>query len=245
MKRKSTFWFSLLLIPYCIFGQQKVHLTPSWVYENGVFLELQKSAFNWDNPDHSTLNHPFQQAVDWNELISTQNSLLRTMWMRMDSLQQQQNWQKEVYDQQIQQIELQVEELQKLLITLQQIGNGPKLATMEKHIMLDYNIPTEISIYFTHQNASIEIEALMALNEVIELLSRESNSAVLLSGFANDYLESKENILLSQRRVSEISNMLMSAGISPDRIITRYMGHCIDDGKLNYQKVTITFIEKP
>lgn len=245
MKEIGFIWISMLLITHCILGQQKDTLAPDNEYQQDTYLELIQSEPNWENLDFSILPDPSEITIDWQKLIQNQQTLIQKLLLQMDSLHQQQSWQSLVYHQQIQQIQTQIDELQEMVITLQHNEDGPSMANLENHLLLDYNLPTEIPIYFEENESTIQLEALMALNEIIELLAIEPLSAVLLSGHANEHPHPIQNIELSQQRAVQVRNMLISAGIGPDRIMLRYMGNQSDDGKRNFQKVNITFIQKP
>jgi outer membrane protein OmpA-like peptidoglycan-associated protein len=245
MKEIGFIWISMLLITHCILGQQKDTLTPHIQYQKDTYLELMRSEPKWENLDLSILPDPSETTIDWQQLIQNQQTLIQKLLLQMDSLQQQQSWQFLVYHQQIQQIQTQIDELQETVITLKHKEDGPSMANLENHLMLDYNLPTEIPIYFEENESTIQLEALMALNEIIELLAIEPQSAVLLSGHANEHSHPTQNIELSQQRAVQVRNMLISAGIGPERIMLRYLGNQADDGKRNFKKVNITFIQKP
>jgi len=244
VKKRCKIWLFILLSSP-IFGQQKEKVSLPIIYQSDHYLDLVTSPFSLFNPDLSSLSISNTDDQDWNRSISHQEQLYRQLFLKMDSIQQLQTWQNTVYQHQIEQLQTQIDELQLLLLNSPGMQPSTSLADLDNHILVDYNIPSEIPIYFENLSSSIDLSALMALNEIIELMAFQPEASVLLSGFADDHIPPMQNILLSQKRVEEVRNMLLSAGISPTRIISRYAGDLLNNSKMNSKKVIITFIRTP
>lgn len=235
----------LILLSTPILGQQKEQQTLPIIYQSDRYLDLVTSPFHLINPDLSSLSLSNSDDQNWNQRITHHEQLYHQLFLKMDSIQQLQTWQNTVYQLQIEQLQTQIDELQLLLLNSPGMRPSSSMAVLDNQILVDYNVPKEIPIYFEKLSSSLDLSALMALNEIIELLAYQPEATVLLSGLADDHIPPSQNILLSQKRVEEVRNMLLSAGISPNRIISRYAGDGLNNPKMNSKKVIITFIRTP
>jgi outer membrane protein OmpA-like peptidoglycan-associated protein len=244
--KRGIIWPILLIIPLCIFGQPNDTATVPFVYREGTYLEpiLSPSQSALQIHDLSTLFPEWDSSQDWQKFVLTHQDLLVRIQAQIDSLQKAQQSTGQTYEERWTQLEQQITELKSIVIASSTFKQQA-LTDLTPSISNEFNVPALISIHFAINRCAIDLEALMILNEVIDLLAHDPNSAVLLTGHANELNTPEANIVLSQKRVIEVRNMLISSGISAQRIILRYIGDTSDDGHLPQQKVTLEFIRTP
>ena len=244
--KRGIIWPILLIIPLCILGQPHDTTTVPFVYREGTYLDpiLTSAQSPFQINDLSTLFPEWGSSLDWQKFVLNHQDLLIRMQAQIDSLQKAQKSTDQTYEAHWTQLEQQIAELKSIVIA----SSSPKhqaLTDLKPSISNEFNVPAFISVHFAFNKSAIDLEALMILNEIIDLLAHDPTAAVLLTGHANELSSPEANVVLSQKRVTEVRNMLISSGISATRIILRYVGDTLDDGHLPQQKVTLEFIRTP
>ena len=216
------------------------------IFKEGTYLEPINSITT--DPiilDHSLLILEDRGVTEWENRLIMQQHILTQLMSQLDSISRQQHWQKNTYERQIDQLLSELAQLQSKVKYLEQSSVSPPLADLQSNIAFRADIPNEIRVYFNVQRFEIDTEALMILNEVIDLLASSPNAGVLITGCADDFSLEPQNLVLSQKRAEEVRNMLISSGIPPGRIIIRYLGSSQIQPLYRHQKVNIQFIQQP
>jgi outer membrane protein OmpA-like peptidoglycan-associated protein len=241
-----------VLILLCVIASQDIMTqTPDStghpiVFKEGVYLEpLNSPVIESFILDHSLLILEDNNETEWENRLILQQQLLTQLMSKLDSISQQQHWQKDTYEHQIEQLLSELTVLQSKVKYLEQTSAAPPLVDLQTNISFRADIPNEIRVYFNQGRSEIDTEALMILNEVIDLLAISPDAGVLITGCADDFSVEPQNLILSQKRAEEVRNMLISSGILPGRIIIRYLGSSQTQPLFRHQKVNIQFIQQP
>lgn len=235
-----------IFISQLVLCQSKDTSEHTIIFKDGTYLEPYISPFSEDDViDQSSLLLQDHKEYEWENALIKQQLLLSLLMNKLDSMHTQQRWQASFYEHQIEQLSEEITQLQSKIKTIEQSTNGPALVDLNDNMTTLQEVPEEIRVYFNKERSEIDTEALMILNEIIDLLASSPQSGLLLTGCADDFTTESQNIILSQKRADEIRNMLISAGISPNRIIIRYIGSNEPQSMFRHQKVNIQFIKLP
>lgn len=142
-------------------------------------------------------------------------------------------------------LEREVADLKVLINTL--IQSQPSSPVVDVSGNLDMSseiadIPSVIDIYFDLGSSTINANALMAMNEVIDIAAHYPRYRILLKGFADATGQPQRNQALAQERMQQIRNLLLSSGILNGQILAQFPDpECKESGP-HLRKVSIVFI---
>ncbi len=102
----------------------------------------------------------------------------------------------------------------------------------------------DYSITFKLNSSDIGAEHMPHLYTLAEILAKNTNRIILLSGFADKSGEAHYNILLSRQRVQSVKEELIKRGVRDEQIIVQYFGSEQASGKFNEndRKVVLRFL---
>ena len=108
--------------------------------------------------------------------------------------------------------------------TVLQIGEGTNALNLTlKPIKVGETVRLQ-NVMFRQSTAVLMEESNETLDEVVELMKKNSEMEILLTGHTDNQGNSKANIKLSRERVEAVKNYLISRGISEDRIEGKGLG---------------------
>ncbi len=102
-------------------------------------------------------------------------------------------------------------------------------------------IPSVIDIYFDNGQSSINANALMALNEVIDIAAHYPNHRIILKGYADATGSAQANQILAQERMQQVRNLLLSSGIANQNIFAQFPDPFFKETGAAMRKVSIVF----
>lgn len=102
-------------------------------------------------------------------------------------------------------------------------------------------IPSVIEIYFENGQSGINANALMALNEVIDIAAHYPHQRIILKGYADATGNPQRNQILAQERMQQVRNLLLSSGIENQNIFAQFPDPTFTDKGANMRKVSIVF----
>lgn len=102
-------------------------------------------------------------------------------------------------------------------------------------------IPSVIEIYFENGQSGINANALMALNEVIDIAAHYPTQRIILKGYADATGSPQRNQALAQERMQQVRNLLLSSGIDNQNIFAQFPDPTFIEKGANMRKVSIVF----
>ena len=102
-------------------------------------------------------------------------------------------------------------------------------------------IPSVIEIYFENGQSGINANALMALNEVIDIAAHYPTQRIILKGYADATGKPERNQALAQERMQQVRNLLLSSGIDNQNIFAQFPDSNFTEKGANMRKVSIVF----
>lgn len=102
-------------------------------------------------------------------------------------------------------------------------------------------IPSVIDIYFENGQSGINANALMALNEVIDIAAHYPSQRIILKGYADATGNPQRNQILAQERMQQVRNLLLSSGIENQNIFAQFPDPTFTEKGANMRKVSIVF----
>jgi outer membrane protein OmpA-like peptidoglycan-associated protein len=118
----------------------------------------------------------------------------------------------------------QIDELRQLIVQLVEGKVVDPVTIPDKPTPSVTNLPASVSLGFNSGAASVGMAHKMVLNEVIDILARNPNIKVMVTGFADKTGNASANMVLSQKRARNIRNYMLKSGIADTRIIMNYFG---------------------
>jgi len=103
------------------------------------------------------------------------------------------------------------------------------------------DIPSVIEIYFENGQSGINANALMALNEVIDIAAHYPTQRIILKGYADATGSPQRNQALAQERMQQVRNLLLSSGIDNQNIFAQFPDPTFIEKGANMRKVSIVF----
>lgn len=102
-------------------------------------------------------------------------------------------------------------------------------------------IPSVIEIYFENGQSGINANALMALNEVIDIAAHYPTQRIILKGYADATGNPQRNQALAQERMQQVRNLLLSSGIDNKNIFAQFPDPSFTEKGATMRKVSIVF----
>lgn len=106
-----------------------------------------------------------------------------------------------------------------------------------------FNIPSSVEIYFAKGAVKPDAEGVFTLNEVVDILARNPEMRLLITGHADRSGDAVGNLLISQQRASSVRDFLLRSGLPKERFVTRYVGDSRSEQESESdRKVVLEFI---
>ena len=106
------------------------------------------------------------------------------------------------------------------------------------------NLPESVDIYFEKGSSKLSLANKLIVNEIIDILVREKNMGILVTGFADQIGNDTDNYTLSRNRAESVRNLALKSGVEDERILMNYFGESQSNGSNpGDRKVRIEFIE--
>jgi outer membrane protein OmpA-like peptidoglycan-associated protein len=142
-------------------------------------------------------------------------------------------------------LEREVADLKVMITTLIQSQPSSPVVDLSNTLPLQgevADIPSTIDIFFDLGSTSINANALMAMNEVIDIAAHYPKYRILLKGFADASGQPQRNQALAQERMQQIRNLLLSSGIHNAQILAQFPDPFCDEIGPHLRKVSIIFV---
>lgn len=194
-------------------------------------------------PDRTTISgkeEPAQQKTPDSDfsaqvlrLLESNNSKLDGMQKQIDDLRTEQLklWQQQ-QDEKSLAMQKQIDDLRDMVFALVQISTGEAVADIGKSTVNPEkfkkttvsNVPSSLNVYFAKSTTALDAGSKLALNEVVDILARDSSLNLIITGFADRTGNQAQNLILSQQRANAVKIFLSESGLPAERFITKYFG---------------------
>jgi outer membrane protein OmpA-like peptidoglycan-associated protein len=138
-------------------------------------------------------------------------------------------------------LQSQIDELKGMIVS----GAIPRVESpkAESYAGTVLNFPKQVELFYANGATTLDASSQLALNEIVDLLARQPQVKVIISGYADKSGNSATNLLISQKRANGVKTFFTKSGLNGDRFITKYHGdaHANDAG--NNRRVTVEFIQ--
>lgn len=208
-----------------------------------------------NTPDKSTIDGQSADGNDVNreilELLKQNTQRLENMQGQIDQLRAEQiQLFEQRQNERNQELQAQIDELRGMVIDLVKFNSGGATASGSGSVLLPgsgsgtvSNIPDQVALYFPKAQTSPDMAALFALNEIVDMLARNQQVRVIITGYADKTGDPRLNLELSRRRANEVKAVFLRAGLSEERFITRYLGDRDSQSESNDdRKVIVSFV---
>lgn len=174
-----------------------------------------------------------------NDLNAELMALLRLNTEQLKSMQDQMNqmrseqleWLESRQAERNQELQSQIDDLRSMVIELVRFNNGSATASTGGGVVLPRpsggavtNMPASVRILFPKAITTLDASGLLTLNEVVEMLARQPDVQVIITGYADRTGDARLNLELSRRRALEVKRFFLQAGLDERRFVTRYLG---------------------
>lgn len=206
-------------------------------------------------PDNSTVGGTGEDGYDVNReilaLLKQNTQRLENMQGQIDQLRAEQiQLFEQRQNERNQEMQAQIDELRGMVIDLVKFNNGGATASGNGSVLLPgsgagsvSNIPDQVALYFPKAQTSPDMAALFALNEMVDMLARNPQVRVIITGYADKTGDPRLNLELSRRRANEVKAVFLRAGLGEERLITRYLGDRDSQAENNNdRKVIVSFV---
>ena len=176
------------------------------------------------------------------QLLEQNTSKLDQMQIQIDQMrvEQIQLWQQQ-QDAKNVALQSQIDELKGMIVS----GAIPRFESpkAESYAGTVLNFPKQVELFYANGATTLDASSQLALNEIVDLLARQPQVKVIISGYADKSGNSATNLLISQKRANGVKTFFTKSGLNGDRFITKYHGdaHANDVG--NNRRVTVEFIQ--
>jgi outer membrane protein OmpA-like peptidoglycan-associated protein len=104
------------------------------------------------------------------------------------------------------------------------------------------NFPQKVELYYATGSSQLDASSQFALNEIVDLLARQPNVQVVISGYADKTGSPEKNLLISQKRASVVKAFFVQSGLDARRFVTKYHGDKVASETGNNRRVVVEFI---
>jgi outer membrane protein OmpA-like peptidoglycan-associated protein len=241
---------SCIMLGFFSVGSAQPHvdsLRKELTFQEGVFLDLLTSPFH---PifieDQSTLVWMQSQQDPILFLLQEQQRMMWILYGQMDSLRRTMAdmQQSQEYAHQMQ-MQKQIDDLRKMVIDMARMNGDAYTADNGEHLALPQSatitdIPSSISLYFTPGSYQLDLQAILVLNEVMEIMAHQRLN-LIIKGYADQTGDPNQNLWISKKRAAEVKKTLLENGITSPRITLQYWGESQTEQVGDERKVTIEF----
>ena len=188
-------------------------------------------------PDQSTLpssNANFGDPLSKEilELLRDQNRKMDRMQGQIDQLRADQLAMMEAkQNARNEELQSQINDLRTMVIDLVKINSGSAVASSDKGLLsfpgkteMPANLPNSIQIPFEKGMVVPGAVGKLTLNEVVDVMARNPQLKIIITGFADRTGNASMNLRISQQRAQAIKILLVRAGLDESRMVTRYLG---------------------
>ncbi len=141
-------------------------------------------------------------------------------------------------------LENEVADLKLMIQSLMKVEMGSPIADVSNALPPKgeiAGIPSVIEIYFENGQSGINANALMALNEVIDIAAHYPTQRIILKGYADATGNPQRNQALAQERMQQVRNLLLSSGIDNQNIFAQFPDPSFTEKGATMRKVSIVF----
>ena len=108
------------------------------------------------------------------------------------------------------------------------------------------NLPGEVTLQYAPGQTRVTPAGQFVISEVIDLLARNPQLHVMVTGYADATGAASTNQRVAQQRATAVSQALRQSGIAPERVMVNQFGDSKSTGaNPEDRKVVITFIQAP
>jgi len=167
------------------------------------------------------------------KLLQANNDKLDGMQKQIDDLRTEQVrlWQLQQDEKNIA-MQKQLDDLRQMVFALVQMNSGDPVATNNNSSTLPEkfgsavvsNVPKSMNIFFDKASTTLSATSKLGLNEVVDILARNQNIKLIITGYADRSGNETQNLLISQQRANAVKKFLAESGLGSDRFITKYFG---------------------
>ena len=206
---------------------------------------------NVTNPNLPSGNSDFASEVLG--LLKANNSKLDGMQKQIDDLRAEQLklWQNS-QDEKNMAMQNQINDLKEMVLALMNQTAGDPVVSNDKvsspsrnnapSVIL--NLPESINVYFARGSAILDANSKLTLNEVVDILARNPNLRIIITGFADKTGDPAKNLLLSQQRAGVVQKFISQSGLPSNRFYLNYFGDSESAGeKASDRKVVVGFVQ--
>lgn len=198
--------------------------------------------------DTSTLDPTPAPSADNSDLMSRVLDLLEQNNQKLDQMQTQidqmrieqiQLWQQQ-QDAKNLALQSQIDDLRALVIEGKIPTTLPTPPSKSGGEVL--NFPQYVELFFTSGSSELDASSQLALNEIVDLLARQPEVTVIVSGYADKSGTPEKNLIISQKRAIGVKNFFVRSGLDPNRFVMKYHGDKKAQDTGNNRKVVVEFI---
>jgi outer membrane protein OmpA-like peptidoglycan-associated protein len=103
------------------------------------------------------------------------------------------------------------------------------------------NFPQKVELYYASGSSQLDASSQYALNEIVDLLARQPNVQVVISGYADKTGSPEKNLLISQKRATGVKAFFVQSGLDARRFVTKHHGDKVASETGNNRRVVIEF----
>lgn len=187
------------------------------------------------------------------ELMKSNNSKLDGMQKQIDDLRAEQIrlWQTS-QDEKNLAMQNQINDLKEMVLALMNRTAGDPLVSNEKTSSpsrstapsVIVNLPESVNVFFKRGSAELDANSILTLNEIVDILARNSDLRIIITGFADKTGDPAQNLLLSQQRANAVQKFISKSGLPKERFYLNYFGDSESSGEqASDRKVVIGFVQ--
>ncbi len=219
-----------------------------------INFEDSSTLFPSDNPSNSAsanTNNDFAREVL--ELLKTNNSKLDGMQKQIDDLRAEQIklWQNS-QDEKNLAMQNQIDDLKEMVLALMNQSAGDPVVSNDKVSSpsrsnapsVIINLPQSVNVFFARGSSLLDANSKLTLNEIVDILARNPNLRIIITGFADKTGDPAKNLLLSQQRAGAVQKFISQSGLPSNRFYLNYFGDSESTGEqASDRKVVIGFVQ--
>jgi outer membrane protein OmpA-like peptidoglycan-associated protein len=184
-------------------------------------------------------------------LLRLNTEQLKSMQEQMNQLRNEQlEWLESRQAERNQEFQAQIDDLRSMVIELVRFNTGSATASTGGGVSLPRlssgtvnNVPPSVRLFFPRAITTLDATGLLTLNEVVDMLVRQPDVQVIITGYADRTGDARLNLELSRRRAMEVKRFFLKAGLDERRFVTRYLGDRDSaDENAGDRKVTVEFV---
>jgi outer membrane protein OmpA-like peptidoglycan-associated protein len=220
-----------------------------------AMISFEDSSTLGPEPDKNDPNANNEFASQVLKLLEANNTKLDGMQKQIDDLRTEQlkMWQQSQDEKSIA-MQKQIDDLREMVMALVGMKTGEPVASNGGGTSLPpaagtrpviSNMPGAVNIYFQKNSATLDANSKLALNEIVDMLARDPDVNIIITGFADKTGDAKTNLVLSQMRSKAVKNFITQSGLAASRLITNYYGDTESKSENSSdRKVRVNFVRR-